>query len=267
MPREQEHAKITQSPLLRYHFGVCTPMELLDRKELSERDKLAILRQWDYDAIELMVAEDENMGGGQQPASLSEIREAMRHLLSSRRADQDANADETTVGEVMTKAVKTVHPDNRVREVARRMKNDNVGLYVVVDGDTVAGVITDRDIALRAVAGGLDFGSLTVADVMTNRVVACPHRTSLKKAADIMIREGLRRLCVVDDGSGLVGIVSLTDLALGTDGDATIGRVLRSITRSPASGISETARLTSRHTDSNHPGGLHVYDLRPVVRS
>jgi len=243
---------------------------LLDRSDLSQRDKLAVLRQWDHDAIELMVAEDENMGGG-KTASLSEIRDAIRSLQAPQgqgesEGEGTAESNGTTVREVMTASVRTVHSDNRISEVARQMAADNVGLYIVLDGDAVAGVVTDRDIAVRGVASGLDPAAHPIADVMTNRVVACHLSASLAEAADVMSREGVRRLCVVDDDGTLTGLVSLSDLALGSSGsDAMIGRVLRAITRAPGSGPSTAAGVTSRHSETNQPGGLHVYHLRPRV--
>jgi|GEM_PF-1495838 len=265
----EENARISESPLLRYRLGDCAPMDILRDPELSERDKLAVLRQWEHDAIEMMVAEEENMGGG-PPAPLSEIQDAMRALKTG-RAPAPGSAHPrpggSTVGEVMTTLVKTVHADNRIADVARQMAADNVGLYVVLDGDAVAGVVTDRDITVRGVAGGLLAGQRPIADVMTNRIVACPHTATLDQAADMMAREGVRRLCVVDGDGALVGIASLSDLALGKDGDATIGRVLRVITRAPAASALDMGLPTSRNTETSQPGGLHVYSMRPMVRS
>ncbi|SDH21221.1 CBS domain-containing protein [Roseospirillum parvum] len=262
-------AATTDTPAMRYRLGDCTPQELLDHADLSERDKLAVLQQWELDAVELLVAEEENMGGGPSPP-LAEIRHAMRDLRARRgpaASGAVADAEGATVGAVMSRAVKTVHADNRIADVARQMAADNLGLFVVLDGDAVAGVVTDRDIAVRAVGQGLEVTARPVADIMTNRVVACHHAHPLERAADLMAREGLRRLCVVDDADTLVGLVSLSDLALGQGGDATIGRVLRAITRSPTSGPTEAGRPTSRHTETSPPGGLHVYSLRPVVPS
>ncbi|KAA5605982.1 CBS domain-containing protein [Roseospira marina] len=262
-------AQTHPTTLLSYKLGDCAPAELLNRSELSERDKLAVLRQWEYDAVELMVAEEENMGGG-NPPPLSEIRDAIRALrdqYAPSSGGEGSGPSGATAGEVMSTSVRTVHSDNRIGEVATQMREDNVGLLVVLDGDAAVGVVTDRDIAIRAVAAGLNPGAHAIADIMTNRVVACAHSTPLTEAADLMAREGLRRLCVVDDGGGLVGILSLTDLALGADGDATIGRVLRAITHAPASGPSAWEETTNRHTDTGQPGGLHVYSLRPTVRS
>jgi CBS domain-containing protein len=256
---------ITDKPVLRYRLGDCTPAELVDRPDLSRRDKLAVLRQWDHDAIELMVADEENMGGG-NTASLSDIRDAIRSLQAPQgEGEGRADSNGATVREVMTASVRTVHSDNRVSEVARQMAADNVGLFIVLDGDAVAGVVTDRDIAVRGVGAGLDPDAHPIADVMTNRVVACHGRASLAEAADVMSREGVRRLCVVDDEGSLSGLVSLSDLALGSGSDAMIGRVLRAITRAPGSGPSTAGGVTSRHSDTNRPGGLHVYHLRPKV--
>lgn len=262
-------AATPEHPVLQYRLGDCTPEDLLANPDLSRRDKLAVLRQWDHDAIELMVADEENMVGG-DTAALSDIRNAIRTLQNPEAGEQDAantGAAETTVAAVMTTSVHTVHSDNRISEVARQMAADNVGLCIVLDGDAVAGVVTDRDIAVRVVAAGLDPGSHPIADVMTNRVVACADSALLAEAADLMTREGVRRLCVVDKDGGLAGLVSLSDLALGHESDAMIGRVLRTITRAPGSGPSQSHQVTSRHTDINQPGGLHVYRLRPHVPS
>jgi CBS domain-containing protein len=264
MPEDQTYSP--QTPALKYRLGDCTPAELVDRPDLSRRDKLAVLRQWDHDAIELMVADEENMGGG-NTASLSDIRDAIRSL-QARQDEGEGTADSngSTVREVMTTPVRTVHSDNRISEVARQMAADNVGLYIVLDGDAVSGVVTDRDIAVRVVGAGLNPAAHPIADVMTNRVVACHLSASLTEAADVMSREGVRRLCVVDDEGALSGLVSLSDLALGSSGsDAMIGRVLRAITRAPGSGPSTAGGVTSRHSETNQPGGLHVYHLRPKV--
>ncbi|MBB4285655.1 CBS domain-containing protein [Roseospira goensis] len=256
------------NPLLGYRMGDCSPSELLTKSDLSGRDKLAVLRQWEYDAIELMVAEEENMGGG-RPAPLSEIRDAIRSLRTD-RGDGPARTGQSggpmTVADVMTRTVKTVHSDNRIRDVARQMRTDGVGLYVVLDGDEAVGMVTDRDIVARAVADRVDLDARPVADIMTNRIVACAQDAPLSEAADLMMREGVRRLCVVDAAGDLAGILSVTDLALDHNGEATIGRVLRAIVQAPAASAPDPDKTTSRHGAASHPGGLQVYSLRPRVR-
>jgi len=247
-----------ETPVLRYRLGECTPAELLNRPELSARDKLAVLRQWEHDAHELLVAEEENMPGD-DAVPLSDIRDAIRTLQTS-PSEQVAS-----VAEVMTVSVRTVHSDNRISDVARQMAQDGTGLALVLDGDSVAGVVTDRDIAVRAVASGMTPSARPVADIMTNRVVACRADATLPEAAELMARESVRRLCVVDKDGGLAGLVSISDLALGDGGNAMAGRILRAITRAPGTRPDAGGRTTSRHTETNRPGGLHVYDLRPRV--
>ncbi|MQX35860.1 CBS domain-containing protein [Roseospira navarrensis] len=258
MPTDDTRTEPTT--LMRYQIGDMTPSELIAREELSRRDKLAVLRQWEHDALELLVAEEENMGGGPSPP-LSEIRDAMRAL----NTDRDPDRPDTTAGAVMTQGVRTVHSDNRIADAARQMRAENVGMLIVLDGDRVVGTVTDRDIAVRCVGKDLDARAHAVSDIMTNRVVACPTQHTIREAADLMAREGLRRLCVVDEHGGLAGVLSLADLALGVDGDATVGRVLRAITRAPASGDTPADQATSRHSESSHPGGLHVYNMKPAV--
>ena len=182
-----------------------------------------------------------------------------------RREDEATDPDGATVAQVMTASVRTVHSDNRISEVARQMAAEGVGLFVVLDGDAVAGIVTDRDIAVRAVGKGVNPSARPVADIMTNHVVACRANATLAEAADLMAREGVRRLCVVDESGGLAGLVSISDLALGEAGNAMAGRVLRAIARAPGSGPEAAGRTTNRHTETNRPGGLKVYGLRPRV--
>jgi CBS domain-containing protein len=171
-----------------------------------------------------------------------------------------------TVADVMTRTVKTVHADTRIRTVAAQMREDAVGLYVVLDGDEAIGMVTDRDIVIRAVADRIDLDARPIADIITNRIVSCPEDASLSEAADLMMREGVRRLCVVDAAGTLAGLLSVTDLALDRNGEATIGRVMRAIVKAPASAPQAGSDTTNRAGTAIHPGGLQVYSLRPRVR-
>ncbi len=258
------------NPILRYPLGCLTPDELVACQDLDDRDKLSILRQWEHDTVELLVADEENMSGGAPPpVGLAEIRAAIRGLRQDRAADGAGGRDgeAVSVADVMTRAVRTVHSDNRIRDVARQMAADGVGLFVVLDGDEVVGVVTDRDLVVRALAGGIDPDRQAVATVMTNRIVAVSRGASLSEAGDIMMAAGVRRLCVLDDAGGLVGVLSLTDLALDGQGEAAMGRVLRGIVRASPEAVPEHAPATSRHSEATRPGGLPVYSLRPQVRA
>lgn len=114
--------------------------------------------------------------------------------------------------DLMTTDVRTCTPDTPLSEVARIMAEVDCGFVPVVDGDRVAGVITDRDIVLRAVAANRDIRTTTARECMTTPAIMAGPDTDAHEAADLMAEKQIRRLCVVDNGR-LVGVVALGDLA------------------------------------------------------
>jgi len=114
--------------------------------------------------------------------------------------------------DLMTTDVRSCAPDTPLSEVARIMEECDCGFVPVVDGDRLAGVITDRDIVLRAVAKGKDVRSTPARDCMTSPAVTASPETDAHEAADLMAERQIRRLCVVE-GDRLVGVVALGDLA------------------------------------------------------
>ena len=118
-----------------------------------------------------------------------------------------------TVGEVMTSPVEVVHPSDTVRTAAEKMRALNVGSIPVCEEDRPLGVITDRDIVVRALALGHDPDTSSVSEVMSDVVQSCTPDTRIEDAAQTMKEHQIRRLVVVDDEQALVGIVSLGDLA------------------------------------------------------
>ncbi|MBW8793422.1 MAG: CBS domain-containing protein [Streptomyces sp.] len=117
------------------------------------------------------------------------------------------------VSEVMTAPPVTVAPDVRLAEAARRMAEAAVGSVVVVDGEGVlVGVVTDRDIALRGLGGGLDRNAAVDA-VMSDRVVTVDAGDDLQAAYRAFRRTGVRRLPVLELGR-VVGVLTVDDLFL-----------------------------------------------------
>ena len=116
------------------------------------------------------------------------------------------------VREVMTADVVSIPPELTLQDAASIMKTLDVAALPVSDGERLIGVITDRDITLRAIAEGRDPRTTDVGDVMTAEVVCCHEDDEVQRAALLMQREQLRRLMVVDAGGRLVGIVSLGDV-------------------------------------------------------
>jgi CBS domain-containing protein len=128
------------------------------------------------------------------------------------------------IRDVMTESVVTAVPDSSVREVAELMRERNVGSVVLVDeASAPVGFITDRDLALSVIADGRDYGD-RAADHASSPVITAGPGTALAEAADVMVRNAVRRLVVVDGGR-LTGIVTLDDIASRT-GDAELAAQL-----------------------------------------
>lgn len=126
--------------------------------------------------------------------------------------------------DIMTKSVETIGYDASLRYAATLMENENVGFLPVMRDGQMVGVITDRDITVRAVSKGLSPEETIVEQAMTENVVALPENTEVEDAADLMDSRKVRRLVVTDSHESLVGVVSLDTLSLyigryGTPGD------------------------------------------------
>jgi CBS domain-containing protein len=121
---------------------------------------------------------------------------------------QNAPHHTTKVGELMKEHPSFVSPDDSLKEAAQKMEAVNCGILPVGSADKVEGVITDRDIVLRAVAKGKDMNREKVRNYMTTGVWYCSENDSLAKAAKLMHTHHVNRLLVKDSGGGLCGIVS-----------------------------------------------------------
>ena len=116
------------------------------------------------------------------------------------------------VRDVMTSDYKVVKPDCTIKQAASFMLSEDTGSLPVCDGDTILGMITDRDIAVRAVAEGRD-PNCSVSEFMTNDLVIASDTDDVEEIARKMSDSQVRRLPVIDASKKLVGIVSLGDLA------------------------------------------------------
>lgn len=117
------------------------------------------------------------------------------------------------ISEVMTRDVETIAPEASLQDAARLMSALNVGALPVCDGDVLVGMVTDRDITLRATATGKAPRSTAVAEVMTETSTCCSETDSVEDVLRKMGDEQIRRVPVIDANRNLVGIVSLGDLA------------------------------------------------------
>jgi CBS domain-containing protein len=128
------------------------------------------------------------------------------------------------VRDVMTRSPRTLPADETVSVAARLMEAEDVGEIIVTDQRDVCGVVTDRDITVRAVAHGMDPVSTSVRDICSEDPVTVESATSLITAAEVMRDHAIRRLPVVDNGQ-LVGVVSLGDLAMEKDPRSALGQI------------------------------------------
>lgn len=116
--------------------------------------------------------------------------------------------------DIMTKAVETIGTDASLRFAATLMENENVGFLPVMRDGQMVGVITDRDITVRAVSRGLSPEETLVEQAMTEGVVALPENSNVEDAANLMGEHNVRRLVVTGENESLVGVVSLDTLSL-----------------------------------------------------
>lgn len=131
------------------------------------------------------------------------------------------------IRDVMTPNPRTVSPEDSIQNAARIMRDEDTGAVPVVDNGRTVGIVTDRDIVVRAVA---EDGQLSrpVRDIVTGNVVSATPDMSTREAADLMSEHQIRRLPVIEN-ERLVGIVSLGDLAVKEGNDRRAGDVLQSI--------------------------------------
>ena len=118
------------------------------------------------------------------------------------------------VGQIMTRDVVTAGPDETLQVVAGRMQGAGVGMLPVSEKDRLIGVVTDRDLTVRAVAKGLDPGTTPVREAMTAQVLYCFEDETVAEAGRKMEEWAVRRLVVLSRAKKLVGVISLDDLAV-----------------------------------------------------
>lgn len=117
------------------------------------------------------------------------------------------------IREVMSKSVTLTTPDATLVDAARRMAEEDVGALPIGENDRLVGMLTDRDIVIRAIAKNRPAAETVVRDAMTDKIRYCKESDSVEKVADMMAEQQIRRLPVINDDKRLVGIVSLGDLA------------------------------------------------------
>jgi CBS domain-containing protein len=117
------------------------------------------------------------------------------------------------VKDAMHHGAEWVAPQTPVAEVARKMRDLDIGAIPVGENDRLIGMVTDRDIACRGVANGGDCARLTARDVMSKGILYCNDTEDLEDALRIMEQKQVRRLPVINDKKRMVGMLSLGDVA------------------------------------------------------
>ena len=133
------------------------------------------------------------------------------------------------IKDVMTPDVQGIHLDETLEAAAAAMAVLDIGPLPVHDGQRLVGMLTDRDIVVRAVATGMDPLQARVRQVMTPALVYCFEDQDIQEAAQLMEEHKVRRLVVLDRKERLVGIVSLADLAVGTEDQQQMAEVLEAV--------------------------------------
>jgi CBS domain-containing protein len=115
--------------------------------------------------------------------------------------------------EMMTRSVEQITPQASIKEAAVRMREHDIGVLPVCEGNRMMGIITDRDIAMRAVAEGRDPKQTPVREAMTPNVTGCSEDDTVEAAIELMEQKQIRRVVVCDRNQRPVGIISLADIA------------------------------------------------------
>lgn len=136
--------------------------------------------------------------------------------------------------QVMTKDPIYCLPGDTALKAAELMKSGNIGPILVIENEQtkkLVGIVTDRDLALRVVAEGLDARSTRVDEVMSRKVVTCLADDDLQKALDAMVNHQLRRVPVVDMDNRLAGIIAQADVATRADQPEKTAEVVKEISK------------------------------------
>ena len=139
-----------------------------------------------------------------------------------------------SIGQIMTANPCAIDAGKTVDYAAKMMRDEDVGLAPIVEGDRLIGALTDRDIAVRVVAEGKDPASTKVSDVASKQVVTLDPQQDLDEALRLMAQHQVRRLPVVEEDGRLVGVVAQADIARRGDAAAT-GEVVEEISEAGGS--------------------------------
>ena len=133
--------------------------------------------------------------------------------------------------EMMTANIEEIAADATLMQAAEKMKRLNIGAIPVRENDRLVGMITDRDIAVRAVAEGRDPKEVPVSEAMSRDICFCYEDETVESAAKVMEEKQIRRLAVFDRSERAIGMVSLGDLAVRNHDNQLSGQVLERVSK------------------------------------
>ena len=137
------------------------------------------------------------------------------------------------VRHAMTETPQTSRPDMTAEDAAALMRQLDVGVIPVAEGEELVGLVTDRDLVVRVLAERKDPSKVRLGDIATRSPVTVTPDTELSEARDLMAEHKIRRLPVVK-GNQIVGILSLGDVAVATASERQVGETLEHISESPS---------------------------------
>ncbi len=147
------------------------------------------------------------------------------------------------LSEIMTREVQILQPDDTLYLAAQKMRDHDIGFLPVCDGESLMGVLSDRDIAIRALADGMDINVMLGRDLMTTPVIYCFDDQDVTEAAKVMGENQVRRLVILGrENQRVVGVISLGDLVRKGITDLS-GQVLQKVSE-PENQNQESAKTT-----------------------
>jgi len=132
------------------------------------------------------------------------------------------------VRDLMHRGVEIMPPGTPVTKLAKKMREKDIGAIPVGTNGKLVGMVTDRDITVRAVANGKDIAQMTAQDVMTKGVVCCRDTDKVREVLEVMEEKQIRRVPVTDDNNRVIGMVSLGDISKSVS-DKAAGEVLQAV--------------------------------------
>lgn len=132
------------------------------------------------------------------------------------------------VKDAMHPGVTWVGPETSITDLARSMRDDDIGAIPIGENDRLIGMVTDRDIVVKACAGGRDISTMTARDVMSEPILYCRADQDMDDAIRLMEIHQVRRLPVIDANKRMVGMLSIGDVAAFTNRDL-LGEVVERV--------------------------------------